>query len=141
MTNQVTMENEDFHPPLQAKVGGLFKVEKFSGEEDEDVEEFLDAVMLSFMPQEVHYRTVAQQERARMLFLASMLDGKAKRWWKSVEKNKRDTWDKTTNLFKTRFAARIGVLGREVGEWTRANAEFSLPSGKGASLRVSLLFY
>ena len=46
---------------------GIFPVEKFSGDDDEDVEDFLDAVMLSFMPQDVYYRD--QGEKARLLFI------------------------------------------------------------------------
>lgn len=54
----------------------LFTLDKFSGEDDEDVEEFLDAVMLSFTPQEALFTDMERKEKARLLFLASMFEGK-----------------------------------------------------------------
>ena len=65
---------------------------KFSGDdEDEDVEDFVDGC---FEPEEVYFRET-DRETARLLFLASMLDGKAER---SIEKSKGDTWEETTAL-------------------------------------------
>ena len=55
------------------------------------------------MPKEVYFGE-ADREKARLFYLASMLDGKAKRWWSFIEKSKRDTWEKATALFKARFA-------------------------------------
>ena len=117
-----TMEKLTDQTPLR----GSFSVRRFSGEDEEDVDEFLDAVHLSFMPQEILFKEAVHQEKARLLFMSSLLDGKARRWWRSVEKESKDTWTKVTALFKARFATKVGLLGGEINEWTRANAEFNV---------------
>ena len=75
---------------------GLFTVDMFCGNDEEDVAEFLDVVLVFFLPNEVHYPENPDKVRARLMYMASLQDGK------------RNTWDKATALMKTRFANRTG---------------------------------
>ena len=91
-------------------------MEKFSGHiGDEGVEDFLDAVMLSFMPQEIYYKEADYKEKTRLLFLSSILEDTAKKWWRSIARTKRDTWTKATAMFKTRFATRVFPMSSQEG--------------------------
>ena len=83
----------DDYPKSQTIV---FSADKFTREVDEDVEEFLELVRLSFVPNEVYYRDDRDWEKARLLYLSSRLEGKAKKWWKRVDREKRDTWEKAS---------------------------------------------
>jgi len=49
----------------------MFSINRFPGDDTEDVGDFLDVVMLSFMTQEIHYRGADQKEKARLLFSKS----------------------------------------------------------------------
>ena len=71
-----------------------FSADKFTGEGGEDVEEFLESVRLSFVPNEAYYRDDQDREKARLLYLASRLEGAARKWWKKVDREKRNTWTK-----------------------------------------------
>ena len=102
---------------------GLFAVERFCGNEEEDIDEFLDAVLVSFRPNETHYDDIPEQERAWLLYMASLLEGQVKKWWKTVERTKKDTWAKATTLMRTRFAHKIGS---ENTDWVRASVEFTI---------------
>ena len=108
---------------MTRSTAGLFAVERFCGNEEEDIEGFLDAVLISFHPNEIHYDDLPEQEQARLLYMASLLEGQVKRWWKMVERAKKDTWAKATTLMRTRFAHKIGS---ENTDWVRASVEFTM---------------
>ena len=82
----------------------MFSVDRFAGEADEDVGEPLEAVGISFILNEGYYRDDQNRETARLLYLSSKLEGKAKKWWRTVDRNNRDTWEKASNVLKAQFA-------------------------------------
>ena len=108
---------------MTESTAGMFTVERFCRNEEEDIEGFLDAVLISLRPNEIHYDNIPEQERARLLYMASLLEGQAKKWWKTVERAKKDTWAKATTLMRTRFAHKIGG---ENTDWVRASVEFTM---------------
>jgi hypothetical protein len=55
-------------------------VKRFAGEDNEDVDEFLKSVLWSFSPYESCFAEPEKKERAKVLVMASFLDGKAKKW-------------------------------------------------------------
>ena len=57
----------------------MFSADRFTGEGNEDVEEFLESVRLAFLPNEAYYRDDRDREKARLLYLSLRLDGKAKK--------------------------------------------------------------
>ena len=86
---------------------GLFAVERFCGNKEEDIKGFLDVVLISFCPNEIHYDDIPEQQWARLLYMASLLEGQVKKWWKMVERAKKDTWAKANTLMRIRFAHKI----------------------------------
>ena len=117
-----TMANGD-KVVMTGSTAGLFAVERFCGNEEEDIKGFLDAVLISFRPNEIHYDDIPEQEWARLLYMASLLDGQAKKWWKTIERGKKDTRTKATTLMRTRFVHKIGS---ENTDWVRASVEFTM---------------
>ena len=81
----------------------MFSADRFTREGSEDVEEFLESVRLSFLPNEVYYRDDRDREKARLLYLSLRLDGKAKKWWTGVSREKRDTWEKASVEMRAEF--------------------------------------
>ena len=51
----------------------------------------MESVRLSFVPNEAYYRDDQDQEKVRLLYLSSRLEGQAKKWWRRVDREKRDT--------------------------------------------------
>ena len=45
---------------VTVSTAGLFAVERFCGNEEEDIEGFLDAVLISFRPNEIHYDDILE---------------------------------------------------------------------------------
>src|SRR5258705_1765606 len=120
----------------------MFSVDGFTGEGGEDVEEFLESVRLSFVPYEVYYRDDQVREKARLLYLSSRLEGKTKKWWKRVDREKRDTWEKATAMMIAEFDIEEE---EDITEWTRANTEFTVLEQGGRTdeeyvLHVKALF-
>ena len=75
-------------------------MERFTGEADEDVDEFVEAMRISFIPYEGYYGDEQTQAKARLLYLSSRLEGKAKKWWRTVGRGDRDTWEKAANKLR-----------------------------------------
>ena len=82
-------------------------MDEFYGKEDEDVEVFLNQVHVSFIPRGRAYDEVEDREIAKLIYLRSLLGGKVKRWWKSVEAKKRDTWQKAKDMLIARYSEKL----------------------------------
>lgn len=67
---------------------GAFTVDRFCGRANEYVAEFLDVVLLSFLPNEIHDHENWNKESAWIIPLVLLLDSKAKKWWKRLKEGK-----------------------------------------------------
>ena len=77
-------------------------VEKFGGEDDEDVEEFLDSLEL-VLPGETQIPDEAKTERARVATLHRHLTGQAKDSWKTLGPSNKATYELAAAALKRRF--------------------------------------
>lgn len=109
---------------VEVHMGDLIPFKTFEGTKDNDIDKFLSNVEISFQPREAQYLVEATKEKARLMYLATIMDGKARKWWRSIDRSKRDTWEKATTLLRTKYGDGKLISG-EVTEWTRACAEFS----------------
>ena len=77
--------------------------EKFSGEEDEDVEVFLDALELMFTGREDLIGDQTKRERAKIAALYRHLEGQARDCWKSLGPANKTTYDLAAAALRRRF--------------------------------------
>ena len=79
------------------------KLEKFEGEEYEDVEDFL--VTLDMYLQNIHIPagTIAQADRYKVVILHLYLTGQAREFWMELNPARKSTYALATNSLRGRF--------------------------------------
>ena len=91
-------------------------VGRFTGEADEDVDEFVEAIRISFIPYKVYYGDEQTQAKARLLYLSSRLEGKAKKWWRTVDRGVKRVQVTNPNITgsRERVGSVSGMIARTV---------------------------
>ena len=87
---------------------------RFDGGETADVEDFLDTLELSF-PLLDNQVAEAKRDRAKVLALQSLLDGKAREFWNTLQRDKNATFELTATTLRQRFPAKSED---DASEWT-----------------------
>ena len=75
---------------------------RFDGGETVDVEDFLDTLELSFPMLDQHV-AAEKRERVRVLALQGLLDGKARKFWSSLRREKKATFQLAAAALRERF--------------------------------------
>jgi len=87
----------------------------FSGKVDDDVEEFLELAEVNFMMYEESI-PAERRPRVKLCYLGSLLTGEARKWWLSLETNKKDMWEHATDAIKVKYG-RESQATRNAVEW------------------------
>lgn len=76
---------------------------KFSGEEYEDVTDFIESIDISYSTVDTRDMNPEMVERTKVLYLSGNLRGEAYKWWSMLETSKRNTWTKAVNALNAKY--------------------------------------
>ena len=90
----------------------FMKVKDFTGGENEDVDNFLYTVDMAFSMFEDRYTVGERRNKAKLIYLASCMDGDAFTWWTRQDATRKRDWESAVTLLKEEYG-RSGLRGSQ----------------------------
>ena len=102
----------------------LVTARKFSGEEYEDANDFIELIDISYSTVDNTGLTNEMIEKTKVLYLSGNLRGDAHQWWSMLEIDKRNTWAKAVTALRGKYANEGQKGSKALIEWHKAHNDF-----------------